>query len=332
MSKASESLQRRFGQNLSESLGVRNAPTASLPPLPRPAEGAFPRETGPDDGRTRARDAGHMELSRIVPDPDQPRKEFDDDAIDRLAASLLKHGQLMPIRVRWNPALGKWVVISGERRYRASLRAGLNTVACIFAEDGLTTSEILQEQIIENLLREDLKPIEQARAYRQLMELHNWTAKELAGELQVSQGAVSKSLSLLNLPPDLQAQVDDGRIPATTAYEVAKVDDPATQRDVARRIVDEKLTRDAATEVVREVTARPAQVREPKARAPRPAPPLTMSRTFTTSRAKVVVTVETGSLADIDLVQALEEAAVQAMVSLAEPRPSAASFPGATPR
>ncbi len=171
---------------------------------------AFPRESGPDEGRTRARDAGHMELTRIVPDPDQPRKEFTEDAIERLSASLLKHGQLMPIRVRWNPTLAKWVVISGERRYRAALRAGLKSVACIFAEDGLTHSEILQEQIIENLLREDLKPVEQARAYRQLMDLHGWTAKELAGELQVSQGAISKSLALLTLPHDLQAQVETG--------------------------------------------------------------------------------------------------------------------------
>ncbi len=309
MSKASESLQRRFGQNLSESLGVRSAPATTLPPLPRPAEGAFPRETGPDDGRTRARDAGHMELSRIVADPDQPRKEFSDDAIERLSASLLKHGQLMPIRVRWNPTLAKWVVISGERRYRAALRAGLKSVACIFAESGLTPSEILQEQIVENLLREDLKPIEQARAYRQLMELHNWTAKELAGELQVSQGAVSKSLSLLTLPEDLQAQVDGGIIPPATAYEVAKIADPVAQRDVARRVVDEKLTRDAATEVVREVSARPPQVRTPRAKAV-VVPPATepAARTFRFELAKIVVTSLVGPLDDQGLVMLLQEA------------------------
>ena len=335
MSKSSEALQRRFGANLSESLGVRSgmpglSGSHSPLPLPRPggpAAAGLPRETGPDDGRTRARDAGHMELSRIVPDPDQPRKEFDDDAIERLAASLLKHGQLMPIRVRWHPDLAKWVVISGERRYRAALRAGLKTVACIFAEDGLTTSEILQEQIIENLLREDLKPIEQARAYRQLMALHGWTAKELAGELQVSQGAVSKSLSLLTLPEDLQEQVEAGSIPAASAYEVAKVADPAAQRDVARRIVAEKLTRDAVTEVVREVTARPVQVREPRVRPDRPA---ATSRTFATTRGKVVVTIDGGATDEHVLVQALEEAVVMALAGALGPMPSAARFPGET--
>ncbi len=308
MSKASEALQRRFGQNLSESLGVRNPTPGAVPPLPRPAETGFPRESGPDDGRTRARDAGHMELSRIIPDPDQPRKEFTDEAIERLSASLLKHGQLMPIRVRWNPALAQWVVISGERRYRAAVRAGLKTVACIFAEDGLTPSEILQEQIVENLLRENLTPIEQARAYRQLMDLHNWTAKELSGELQVSQGAISKSLSLLTLPDDLQVQVDQGILPATTAYEVAKVEDRAAQRDVAQRIVAEKLTRDAATAVVRELSARPVQTREPRSKKAEPQSSSANSRTLKTALARVVVTSTIGPLNDAELIMILEEA------------------------
>ena len=307
MSKSSDSIQRRFGSNLSESLGVRS-PVGSPPPLPPLSGGPLLRETRPDDGRTRARDAGHMELSRIVADPDQPRKEFDDDAIERLAASLLKHGQLMPIRVRWNPTLGKWVVISGERRYRAATRAGLITVACIFAEDGLTTSEILQEQIIENLLRENLKPIEQARAYRQLMELHNWTAKELSGELQVSQGAISKSLSLLSLPEDLQVQVDAGSIPATTAYEVAKVSDQDQQRDLARRVVDEKLTRDATTEAVRAVVAKPTQARQPRVKKT-PSEPVT--RTITVSQGQVILIATNGAVADMDVVEMLEEATVQ---------------------
>lgn len=313
MSKASEALQRRFGQNLSESLGVRNAQPGATPPLTRTSGDGFPRESGPDDGRTRAREAGHMELTRIVPDPDQPRKEFGDDAIERLSASLVKHGQLMPIRVRWNPSIAKWVVISGERRYRAAIRAGLKSVACIFAEDGLTTSEILQEQIIENLLREDLKPIEQARAYRQLMDLHDWTAKELSGELQVSQGTISKSLSLLTLPEELQAQVDGGVIPATSAYEVAKVEDLDKQRDVARRIIDEKLTRDAVTEVVRQVSAKPIQVREPRSKPNRPNLPSSTSRTLKTARAKVVITINSGTLDDHELVQILEEALLKAM-------------------
>jgi ParB family transcriptional regulator, chromosome partitioning protein len=307
MSKAAESLQRRFGSNLSESLGVR----AGMAGGGAPPTGAFPRETSPDDGRTRARDAGHMEIDRIVPDPDQPRKEFSDDAIDRLAASLLKHGQLMPIRVRWDASIGKWLVISGERRYRAALRAGLKTVACVFADDGLSPSEILQEQIIENLLREDLKPIEQARAYRQLMDLHGWTAKELSGELQVSQGAVSKSLSLLTLPVELQEQVDLGEIPATAAYEVARVEDRALQREIARRIVDEDLTRDDAAEAVREAAGRRPKGPGSKAKGRGGAAGRGSTRVFKVDGARVVVTFPRKAVRDREVLDALEGAAEQ---------------------
>ena len=257
-----------------------------------------------------------MEIDRIVPDPDQPRKEFSDDALERLAASLLKHGQLQPIRVRWNATIGRWVVISGERRYRAALRAGLKTVACVFADNGLSPSEILQEQIVENLLREDLKPVEQARAYRQLMDLHGWTAKELAGELQVSQGAVSKSLSLLTLPAELQEQVEEGSIPATAAYEVAKVEDKAVQREIARRIVDEDLTRDAAAEVVREAAGKPSKKAGAKAQGRGGASGRGSIRAFKAGGAKVVVTFSRKSVRDEELLAALEDAAEQVRASM----------------
>jgi ParB family chromosome partitioning protein len=322
MSKAAESLQRRFGQNLSESLGVRAGGLGAGGGNGPSMVGAFPRETSPDDGRTRAREAGHMEIDRIVPDPDQPRKEFTEDAIDRLSASLLKHGQLQPIRVRWNAPIGKWVVISGERRYRAALRAGLKTVACVFADDGLSPSEILQEQIVENLLREDLKPIEQARAYRQLMDLHGWTAKELSGELQVSQGAVSKSLSLLTLPAELQAQVDEGAIPATAAYEVAKVEDKEVQREIARRIVDEDLTRDDAAEAVREAAGKPGRAGASKAKGRGGATGRGSTRVFKVGAARVAVTFPRKAVRIEDVLAALEDAAAQVRAAMAREGPA----------
>ncbi len=314
MSKAAEDLQRRFGRNLSESLGARSGAGAGPagPGIgPAPA-GPFPRETGPDDGRTRARDAGHMEVDRIVPDPDQPRKEFAEDAIERLAASLLEHGQLLPIRIRWNAPIGKWVVISGERRYRAAIRAGLKTVSCVFVDDGLGPSDVLQEQIIENLLREDLRPIEQARAYRQLMDLRGWTAKELSAELHVSQGSISKSLSLLTLPAELQGRVEDGAIPATAAYEVAKVEDREVQREIARRIVDEDLTRDDAAEAVREAAGRPARGPGPRAKGRGGASGRGMTRVFKVAGAKVTVTFARKSARVEEILQALDEASAQA--------------------
>ncbi len=252
MSKAADILQRRFGKNLGESLGVRSAP-APLPAGRFPGETHLP-EASPDDGRSRARDAGHMELDRIIPDPDQPRKEFASDAIARLAESLKKHGQLQPIRVRWNATVGKWVVISGERRYRAAAVAGLKTVACVFVDGELSPSELLQEQMVENCLREDLKPSEQAAAYRQLMNLHGWTAKELSEELHVSEAAISKALKIERLEPELREQVDAGEIPRTLAPGLAQLDEH-DRLETAGRIVAGELTRDQAEEVIRQKVA-----------------------------------------------------------------------------
>jgi ParB family transcriptional regulator, chromosome partitioning protein len=284
MSKAAEILQRRFGKNLGESLGVRSAPT----PLPA---GQFPGEThlpgaSPDDGRSRARDAGHMELDRIIPDPDQPRKDFAPDAIARLADSLKKHGQLQPIRVRWNATVGKWVVISGERRYRAAALAGLKTVACVFVDGELSPSELLQEQMVENCLREDLKPSEQAAAYRQLMNLHGWTAKELSEELHVSEASISKALKIERLEPELRDQVDSGEIPRTLAPGLAQLDEQ-DRLETAGRIVAGELTRDQAEEVIRRKVAG-ARGRGAKPRTSKKPPP-PKPKVFRTRAGRVTV-------------------------------------------
>src|SRR5262245_11248422 len=146
MSK-SEQILRQMGGNLAESIGVRNGP--SRPILPRPAEAVA--GASPKDGFTRNRAAGEMLLENIVPDPDQPRKEFDPAAIERLAESIKAKGLLQPLRVRWDHALGKHVILVGERRYRAARLAGLTSVPCIFVEaEQLTEAEILEEQLIEN--------------------------------------------------------------------------------------------------------------------------------------------------------------------------------------
>ena len=286
MSKAADSLQRRFGANLSESLGVRTAAPAgrSL------SRGNRPPGTSPDDGRTRAREAGHMELERIVPDPDQPRKEFAPEAIDRLAASLLKHGQLQPLRVRWNGDLGKWVVISGERRYRAA--------AAGRAEDrrvhlrrrgaeplGASSRSRWSRTACARTSSRSSRPRRTASSWT----LHGWTAKQLAEELHVSEGAISKALSLLRLPEDLRTQADDGAIPATALYEVAKVEDEAEQREIVRRIKAEGLKRDEVVEVVREAVGRSAGGGKAKGRGAKAKPRKVTSRTLRTSAGKVTV-------------------------------------------
>jgi ParB family chromosome partitioning protein len=248
MSKADQIL-RQVGGNLAESIGVRNGP--SLRSLPRPEE-AVPTASA-KDGFSRLRAAGEMLLENIVPDPSQPRKEFDPAAIDRLAESIKAKGILQPLRVRWDPALGKHVILVGERRYRAALEAGLTSVPCIFVEaGGLTEAEILEEQLAENLLREDLNPIEEAHSFKRYMDLVGCHAKDLAQLLKVNPSTVTRALSLLKLPDTVQERLAVGEIPAKTGHELAKLRGEAAQTAMAERVVAERLTAEDATKAVRQ--------------------------------------------------------------------------------
>jgi ParB family chromosome partitioning protein len=312
----SANLERRFGGHLMESLGLRK----QQEPTAKAAQDA-PPATDPAEGRTRARNAGYMDLSRIIPDPNQPRKEFGQEAIDRLAESFKKYGQLQPIRARWEAGLAKWIVVSGERRYRAAIQAGLEQVACIFIEGELTPSEILQEQMIENCLREDLKPIEQAKAYRQLMDLHGWTAKQLADELHISQATISRSMAMLALPENLQNQVDAGSVPASAAYEIAKVEDEAVRQDIVDRIVAGSMTRDEVADAVRKSKRRSVRVGgkgSGRLKAiPKPGPRSSSRVIKTGANAKVIVIFNRKTVAMVDVLVALKGAVSQVEAELA---------------
>lgn len=305
--RIADKLQKQFGAHLNESLGVRDPAKADAPGTPQAGIPA----TSPDDGRSRARDAGHMEIERIVPDPKQPRKEFSADSIDRLAASIKECGQLLPLRVRWNQELSKWVIVSGERRYRAALQAGLKTLSCIFIDRELTEAECLQEQLIENALREDLRPTEQAKAYKQLSEMNAWSANDLADALHISKSAVIKALALLKLPEDIQRRVDSGEIPATTAYELSKLDDQEQQQQLAQKVVSGELTRDATMEAVRG-KKNPAKGRRSFSSSEKPGEPYepigsTISYSLSNG-IKVAVTSSKHSLRSEDVHAALKEA------------------------
>ena len=192
-------------------------------------------------------DFGTLEIDKIVPDPAQPRVEFSAEALDRLATSIREQGQLAPIRVRWSDELGQWVIVAGERRWRAAKLAGLPTIECHFHTDELSPSEVLEQQLIENLLREDLRPVEQARAFLRLIGLNHWTGKQVAEKLRIPASQVSRALALLRLPDDLQQRIDAGEIPARAAYELSKLEDVSEQRRLADRAATGNLThQDAA--------------------------------------------------------------------------------------
>ena len=132
------------------------------------------------DGVTRAKNVCVIPLDRIVRDPNQPREEFDPEALRRLADSLKERGQLQPIGVRWDEALGVYVIVFGERRWRAAGMAGLLTVNAVVMEGAISPDDLIVVQLVENAVREDLRPIEQARAYRKLMDAKGWSTRQVA--------------------------------------------------------------------------------------------------------------------------------------------------------
>ena len=207
-------------------------------------------------GVAKDKDAAVIPVDRIVRDADQPREEFDESALERLADSMRTRGQLQPIRVRWDEGRGVYVVIMGERRWRAAAMAGLATLRCVVQEAPESAEETLALQLIENALREDLKPVEQAKAYRRLMDAHGWSGSQVARELAVDQSVVSRALSLLNLPEAVQAQVDSGALAVRSAAEIARLPDAETQARVAQAAVQEELKREEVAELVRAVRAR----------------------------------------------------------------------------
>jgi ParB family chromosome partitioning protein len=228
-----ENLKRAGMANAFESMGAFSVSAVDVVTMP-------PASPSRHDGVTRARDVCIIPVEKIGRDPGQPREEFDEEALRRLADSLKARGQLQPIGVRWDEGRGVYVIVYGERRWRAATLAGLNAVSAVVLEKTLDPEELLVVQLVENAVREDLRPVEQARAYRRLMDARGWSTRQVARELSVDQAKVVRVLALLDLPEDVQGQVDEGTISQTTAYEISKAP-VAEQPELARRVVREGL-------------------------------------------------------------------------------------------
>jgi ParB family chromosome partitioning protein len=223
-------------------MGVRAATTPA----------ALPQKTNAKDiGRRPVRNYGSVPIEKVIPDPSQPRTEFDEESLQELSASFASKGQLQPIRVRWLESEGSWTIIAGERRWRAAQMAGLATIDCFFHEDELSPSEILEEQIIENLQRRALQPMEEARSFDALIKMNGWKKKQAAEALGIHPAKVSRALKLLKLPADIQAKIESGELPARTAYEISKLDDQSQQRAMLSDVSSEGLTNQEARNRVR---------------------------------------------------------------------------------
>lgn len=178
-----------------------------------------------------------IDMNLITPNPNQPRKNFDPEALDDLAASIKVHGVIQPIVLN-KLDNGTYLIIAGERRYRASKVAGLKTIPAIVKN--YTDKQIKEISIIENLQREDLNPIEAARAIKQLMEEYSLTQEVVSERIGKSRSSIANTLRLLNLYPDVVKMVENGELSSGHARCLVVVEDPNTQIRLANQTIKEK--------------------------------------------------------------------------------------------
>jgi ParB family chromosome partitioning protein len=200
-----------------------------------------------------------IKISEIEPNRDQPRKEFDSEALAELAESISQHGVLQPLLLR--PLVsGGYRIVAGERRWRASRMAGLSEVPAVIRE--MTDAEEMLFALIENLQREDLTPLEEARGYRTLIESQDFTQEEVSKTVGKSRPAVTNALRLLNLPEDIQEMLERGEITAGHARTLLSF-----KNEDDMRVAAEKAKQGAS---VRELEAFAKKCNERKEVQPKP--------------------------------------------------------------
>jgi ParB family chromosome partitioning protein len=252
-------------------------------------------------------------LASIQPHPSQPRSVVGD--LSELVASIREKGVLEPILIRPTRTSGKgaaaFEIISGERRYRAALEAGLYEIPAI--EMDVNDQEALEIALVENLQREDLSPFEEAEGYRALAEKHHYTHDEIAQAVGKSRSAITESLGVLRMPPRIRSSVRAvGLTNKSVLLEILKLDNEEQMLQMIERISTLGLAREAVRKEVKEV-------RRQAARGARNRPkPYTFNFTGPQKRYKLSLSFRQSSVEPEDLIRALEEALVRLREEMAE--------------
>ena len=259
-------------------------------PATAPGTGAYARASGPPR-QERMKNAVKIPLGEIVADA-QVRKDFDPQELAKLAHSIERNGQLQQAVVRWDEGREKYVLIAGERRFRACEIAGIATLDCL-VRGGDAAAEASELQLVENIVRQDLNPIEEAEGYRTLMESRGLDMKGVAAELGVAYSQVQRSMKLLKLPEDLRDRVATGVIPKSLFRQVFKLKTDAERREAIDRYLDGANIADVAEEVDAK-------------KAGRKAPAKKSARRFTRGGLTVQAS-KSGRITTADLIETLEE-------------------------
>ena len=204
-----------------------------------------------------------LPISQVECNADQPRKRFDDTALDELADSIREHGVLQPLTVR-RLGTGYYQIVAGERRWRAARLAGLTEVPAIVIEaDDRKATELA---LIENLQREDLDPLEEAEGYKKLMDSYHMTQEDVANRVGKSRSAVANALRLLGLCPEVRALVEAGKLSGGHARALLPLS-ATQQKKAAQTVIDESLSVRQTEALVKKLTAKPRTKKEADADA-----------------------------------------------------------------
>ena len=190
-----------------------------------------------------------VQISEVEPNREQPRKVFDEEKLAELSESIKTYGLLQPILVQKRD--GYYEIIAGERRWRASLKAGLKEIPVIVRD--YSEKEILELSLIENIQRENLNPIEEAQAYKKLMDEFTMGQAEVAQRVSKSRSAVANSMRLLKLDEQVQKMVIDGKLSMGHARALLPLEDPEQQLSLAKKIVDKEISVRETEKMVKEI-------------------------------------------------------------------------------
>ena len=229
------------------------APTATITP-PAPATPAGPQ-------RSRTYFAAGIE--ELYPSPEQPRHHFDEAKLGELADSIKVHGVIVPLVVRPRPG-GGYFLIAGERRWRASQRAGLREVPVVVQD--IEEGPALERALVENLQRADLGPLEEAAAFLRLVNEYGLTQDEIAARIGKDRSTVANAMRLLKLPASVRQMVEDEQLSMGHARSLLGLEDPDAIEIAARRVIAKGLS-------VRQTEALVKAAREPAPKKPTPTPP-----------------------------------------------------------
>lgn len=194
-----------------------------------------------------------IKINDIRANKHQPRRNFDDEKISELSKSIKNHGVLQPILLR--KMEDKYELVAGERRWRAAIEAGIETIPAIIKD--ISDAEAMEIALIENIQREDLNPIEEALAYKELMDGFGLTQEELSSRLGKSRSKIANTIRLLNLDKEIQNMIADGELTAGHARALLSIKGKTKRINLAKKIVNENLSVRAIEKIIKQKKSKP---------------------------------------------------------------------------